>query len=250
MINNLTGRGRLTPSSGALFSSVKKKDNFLSETSDVFTLSIPEQKINGNYNEKPEETFKPESEYSFSLYPETSFHEKNAPVTIGIININDEHDNTFKKFPKEAAIVREREDHYGDENSFIINLGDVTYNGNNKEKGPGFFGPVTDILNSMDVELFVPGNHDFDHGGNYLEEEVISKINAKTLAANVEYKTGNTMDNTLPYRIEEVKGVKIGFIGLTTPKHKDKEEKDVVVNSIENSAEKYIPMVKKKGQTL
>ncbi len=249
LINRLIGTGKFSPPSAIIPSSTGEKNNFISTRSDVFTLSIPEEKSPDSYKKQSEERVKPETEYSFSHPSEISPNQGNSPVTIGIIHINDEHDNTFKKFPRESAIVREREEHYGDENSFIINLGDVTYNGSNKDAGPKYFGPVTDIFNSIDVELFVPGNHDLDHGGNYLEKEVISKLEATTLAGNVEYESGKPLENTKPYTIEEVNGVKVGFIGLTTPKHKEhgKNDKAVTVTPILESAEKYVPEVKSKG---
>lgn len=200
------------------------------------------------------ETFKAEYEYSFQYNPDTPHIKYEDTVTIGIIHINDEHDNTFKKLPREAAIVKNRGEYYGDKNSFVVNLGDITYNGNTKEKSPAYFGPVVDIFNAMDVEFFVPGNHDFQHGGKYLEKEVISNLKATTLLGNVTYKSNEPLAETQPYIIEEINGVKVGLIGITTPKHK-KEGKDIVgndviVSPIQENVEKYVGEVKKEGADL
>lgn len=193
---------------------------------------------------------KPESEFSFTPMPQCFATYGAAPLTFGIIAVNDEHDNTFRKFPREATIVRQREKHYGNDHSLIVNLGDPTYNGNSKEEGPEFFGPVTEIFDSMNVEFFVPGNHDLDHGGKYLENEVLSHIEAKTLAGNLHMASGKPLEGTEPYRIEEIDGIKVGLIGLTTQKIKD-SGKDasgaVTVDPILDAAQKLVPEVREKG---
>ncbi len=193
---------------------------------------------------------KPEAEYTFQLYsPDSKNSCQPSSTTIGIVHTNDEHDNTFKKFGREATIVKQRETIYGDENSYIINLGDITYNGNSKEKNSKFFGPVTSILNSMGVELFVPGNHDLEHGSDFLKENVLSGLEATSLLGNVAHKSGGTLEHIKAYKIEEINGVKVGFIGVTTPKShgEDNKEEDFTVTPIEESLRKLIPQVKNEG---
>ncbi|MEQ8169522.1 MAG: metallophosphoesterase [Candidatus Eremiobacterota bacterium] len=193
---------------------------------------------------------KPEAEYTFQLYSPDSKHSgQPSSTTIGIVHTNDEHDNTFKKFGREATIVKQRETIYGDENSYIINLGDITYNGNSKEKNSKFFGPATAILNSMGVELFVPGNHDLEHGSDFLKENVLSGLEATSLLGNVSHKSGGTLEHIKAYKIEEINGVKVGFIGVTTPKShgEDNKEEDFTVTPIEESLRKLIPQVKNEG---
>ncbi len=193
---------------------------------------------------------KPEVEYTFQLHsPDNKYSFQPLSTTIGIVHTNDEHDNTFKKFGREATIVKQRESIYGDENSYIINLGDITYNGNSKEKNSKFFGPVSAILNSIGVEFFVPGNHDLEHGSDFLKENVLSGLGATTLLGNVNYKSGGTLENIKPYKIEEIEGVKVGFIGVTTQKSHgtDKIEEDFNVTPISESLQKLIPQVKNEG---
>jgi len=193
---------------------------------------------------------KPEAEYTFQLYsPDDKCSFQPSSTTIGIVHTNDEHDNTFKKFGREATIVKQRETFYGDENSYIINLGDITYNGNSKEKNSKFFGPAKAILNSMGVEFFVPGNHDLEHGSDFLKENVLSGLEATGLLGNVAYKSGGTLEHIKAYKIEEINGVKVGFIGVTTPKShgEDKKEEDFTVTPIAESLQKLIPQVKNEG---
>ncbi|GEM_PF-2362243 len=197
-----------------------------------------------------ENEIKPEEEFSFSPWPQSTATNCAAPLTFGIVAVNDEHDNTFRKFPRETTIVRQREKHYGNDQSLIINLGDPTYNGNSKEEGPQFFGPVTEIFDSMNVEYFVPGNHDLDHGGKYLEKKVLSNIKANTLAGNLHMATGKPLEGTEPYRIEEIGGMKVGLIGLTTPKIRDRGKgaaDGVTVDPIQDAVQKFVPEVREKG---
>lgn len=74
--------------------------------------------------------------------------------------------------------------------------------------------PVVDILNYMNYDFFVPGNHEFNFGMDFLDE-MLKSFKGKILAANIEDSKGETY--YLPSAIVEKEGVKIGFIGATTP---------------------------------
>ncbi|MEQ8224938.1 MAG: metallophosphoesterase [Candidatus Eremiobacterota bacterium] len=178
--------------------------------------------------------------------------ESASPVEVSIIHTNDEHDNKFDKVAGEAAIVKSREKFHGDENSFIVNTGDVSYEGSNDEPGPQFFGPMADAFNSMGLEIFVPGNHEFQHGGKYLEEEFLPKLDATTLLGNVTYKDSKKpLEHTQPYVIKEANGVKVGFIGLTTPRQATSAHPDVGfdvnVQSLRSAASDLVKKAKADG---
>ncbi|WP_051515002.1 5'-nucleotidase C-terminal domain-containing protein [Fervidicella metallireducens] len=91
--------------------------------------------------------------------------------------------------------------------------------------------PVSEMLKSLGVIASAVGNHEFDWG--------IDKIASWSkdggfdfLAANiVDKKTGKPVDWAKPYKVVEVDGVKIGFIGLATPetafKTKPENVKDI-----------------------
>ncbi|MDR0548569.1 MAG: bifunctional metallophosphatase/5'-nucleotidase [Deltaproteobacteria bacterium] len=75
---------------------------------------------------------------------------------------------------------------------------------------------VAAVLNALDYQFFVPGNHEFDAGlvsfknlAELLKAEVIS-ANLKILDPLV------TIRNLKPYAIVEIKGQKVGLVGLTT----------------------------------
>lgn len=91
--------------------------------------------------------------------------------------------------------------------------------------------PTVEILNSLGMAVNVVGNHEFDEGttellrmvkgGDYPGDNVTrdySGMNNAELAANVVWKSGpNKGESILPaYKVEEVGGQKIGFIGVVT----------------------------------
>lgn len=179
---------------------------------------------------------------------------KGGPTSeLSIIHTNDEHDPDFdKRFPKEATLIHQREKLHGDEKSVIVNTGDLTYESSNDKPGPRFFGPIAEVMKAEGIEYFVPGNHEFQHGGKYLEEEFLPKLDATTLLGNVTLKSeGKPLDHTKPFVIENINGVNVGIIGLTTPKQKTKAHPhvgfDVNVKSISQGAAELVPQVKKAG---
>lgn len=71
------------------------------------------------------------------------------------------------------------------------------------------------VLNSMQLDGWVPGNWDFAYGKEQLQS-LANKMPFPTLACNV--RSENTEDTFLkPYTIKEMEGVKVGIIGLTYP---------------------------------
>ncbi|AHG85570.1 Ser/Thr protein phosphatase [Bibersteinia trehalosi USDA-ARS-USMARC-190] len=74
--------------------------------------------------------------------------------------------------------------------------------------------PVPKVLNAMKYDFFILGNHEFNFGMENLDE-IVKDIEAKTLTANFYHKDGKRYVE--PTAIVEKDGVKLGFIGLTTP---------------------------------
>ncbi len=69
---------------------------------------------------------------------------------------------------------------------------------------------VVELLNEMRFDAMVVGNHEFDFGQDVLKKR-ISEARFSVLGANVE-----GFDRLKPYVIKELKGVKIGIIGVVT----------------------------------
>jgi 2',3'-cyclic-nucleotide 2'-phosphodiesterase (5'-nucleotidase family) len=74
---------------------------------------------------------------------------------------------------------------------------------------------VIDILNQMDVDVMVPGNHEFDFGPEIFRARM-AEIEFPVVSSNIREADGSQPANTADERIVEVEGIKIGFYGLTT----------------------------------
>ena len=101
--------------------------------------------------------------------------------------------------------------------------------------------PAIAALNAMHYDIMVLGNHEFNFGMPIVDK-VISEFKGQSLAANIYYK-----DSGKPYlpatTIIEKEGIKIGFIGATTPFVPEYENKTGYVNQMEFTMP--IPEIKK-----
>ncbi|OCF99104.1 bifunctional metallophosphatase/5'-nucleotidase [Gilliamella apicola] len=101
--------------------------------------------------------------------------------------------------------------------------------------------PAIAALNAMHYDIMVLGNHEFNFGMPIVDK-VTSEFKGQSLAANIYYK-----DSGKPYlpatTIIEKEGVKIGFIGATTPFVPEYENKTGYVNQMEFTMP--IPEIKK-----
>lgn len=96
---------------------------------------------------------------------------------------------------------------------FLIDVGD--------EINGGFMGDITKgesiirVMNEMGYNLAVPGNHEFDYGvDNFLR--LTEMADFPYICCNfMDLGTGKTVLD--PYRIEEIGGWRIAFVGVTTP---------------------------------
>lgn len=74
--------------------------------------------------------------------------------------------------------------------------------------------PVPKVLNAMNYDIFVLGNHEFNFGMPALDA-ILEDMQAKKITANFYHKDGKRYLD--PTTIIEKDGVKLGIIGLTTP---------------------------------
>ena len=70
-----------------------------------------------------------------------------------------------------------------------------------------------DLMNSLGYEIAIPGNHEFDYGMDRFLE-LAEMADFPYISCNFNYKGDLIFD---PYIIKEFDGVKIAFIGVTTP---------------------------------
>ena len=95
--------------------------------------------------------------------------------------------------------------------------------------------PIVEAFNEMDLDGFIIGNHEFDWGIEeilkYRDQDLSNgEMEYPILAANIVYEDTQTpLENTVPYIIKEVSGVRIGVIGLI-----DRLENSISASKLEN----------------
>lgn len=75
-------------------------------------------------------------------------------------------------------------------------------------------GANIDLMNAVGYDIAIPGNHEFDYGMDRFLE-LAEKANFPYISCNFNLKGELVFD---PYVIKEFDGVKIAFVGITTPK--------------------------------
>ena len=110
--------------------------------------------------------------------------------------------------------------------------------------------PIPKVLNEMNYDIFVLGNHEFNFGMKAIDE-ILKDIKAKKLTANFYHKKNDKryIDATT---IIEKDGVKLGIIGLSTPMSAKFEEdtgnlKDMKFTSPTEEARTQVEKLKAKG---
>ena len=99
----------------------------------------------------------------------------------------------------------------------LVDCGDYLQGGSMGSLSKGKL--IVDLMNEMDYDLVTYGNHEFDYGMERLDE-LKGMMEFKTLAANVIYSGSrkNIFEDVDPYEIIEYGPVKVGYLGLLTPK--------------------------------
>ena len=110
---------------------------------------------------------------------------------------------------------------------------------------------VMKVLNEMNYDATVVGNHDFDYGLDNLHH-LVDTANFPVLGGNIiENSTGKVMSGVKPYIMKEVNGVKVGIIGVAEDKTAtDTNAENTVGLHFENSANtinKYKKELEKQG---
>lgn len=136
-------------------------------------------------------------------------------VNLTIVHTNDTHSRILSSnneigFAKIASKVKEIRN--SKENVLVLDAGD-TFHGQTIStlvKGES----VVEVMNTIQYDAMVPGNHDFNYGqGRLLELVQMTKF--PIIAANIIKADGATLLD--PYVIKEFNGIKVGIFGLSTP---------------------------------
>ncbi|MFA6207702.1 MAG: metallophosphoesterase, partial [Methylocystis sp.] len=73
---------------------------------------------------------------------------------------------------------------------------------------------IIDLLNRIGVDVFTPGNHEFDFGEAVFRQRM-GEATFALLAANLRDASGHTVPGFADSKIIDVDGVKVGIFGLT-----------------------------------
>lgn len=131
---------------------------------------------------------------------------------INIVGFNDFHGRFFEA-DLFAATVLQAQQGFGEENSLVISNGDAV--------GASLFEssiqqdqPTIDVLNTIGVDSWTQGNHEFDQGIDDATGRISPATNGPDLAANVTLADGSHSFDT--HAIFEVNGLKVAVIGAVT----------------------------------
>lgn len=127
---------------------------------------------------------------------------------VTVYHVNDVH-GQLKNMAKIKHIVDER----SKQNAVILVSSGDMFSGNpvvDNYKAPGY--PMIDIMNRTGFALAALGNHEFDYGDSILAERM-AQSEFSWLCSNADF-SGTHIRDVAPYRIVEVEGVSILFLGM------------------------------------
>jgi 2',3'-cyclic-nucleotide 2'-phosphodiesterase/3'-nucleotidase len=116
---------------------------------------------------------------------------------------------------------------------------------------PAETNPMAVVMNAMQYDAMTIGNHEYNYGQEVLDK-FIDEAQFPVLSANIRNADGR--EKYVPYLIQEIKGVKVGILGLTTvgipvwekPEHIAGLRFDDAVET----AKTYLPQMKAEGATI
>ncbi len=142
----------------------------------------------------------------------------NAPESKGIVilHVNDVHcginadDSTFGYADIAAYEAKLRSEGY---NTLLVDAGDFSQGDVIGTLSDGEY--IVDIMNELDFDIAVPGNHEFDYG---MEQffKLTEQADFDVISSNfVGLESGKSVLDG--WKIIEANGVKLGFVGISTP---------------------------------
>lgn len=145
-------------------------------------------------------------------------YDETPAKVIDILTINDFHGNIMEdeKNPGAAKLIGYvKEKKANNPNTIIVSAGD-NYKGS-KISNSTYGKPVSEMFRSMGLVASAVGNHEFDWGVDKIP--IWAEDGAfDFLAANIfNVETGELVKWVKPYKMVEVDGVKIAFVGLSHP---------------------------------
>ena len=111
---------------------------------------------------------------------------------------------------------------------------------------------IIDVLNDIQYDASIIGNHEFNYGIDYLASAIAS-YNHPVLAANIENEAGEVAFGQ-PYMIIEKAGVKIAVLGMVTQYIPHWEQPETIrglrFKSIVETAKAYVPKLREEADVV
>jgi len=124
---------------------------------------------------------------------------------IVIVHTNDAHCSNYTAYDKVATVAKDAD--------LLVDAGDAIQGDVIGTLSKGEY--LVDIMNKLGYDVATLGNHEFDYSMDRLKE-LVAKADATYVSCNlVDLATGKSLFDA--YKIIEVKGKKIAFVGITTP---------------------------------
>ncbi|MCR4804636.1 MAG: 5'-nucleotidase C-terminal domain-containing protein [Clostridia bacterium] len=130
-----------------------------------------------------------------------------APASdIVILHINDAHCHNYADYAKLATL--------GKGADFLVDNGDAIQGDVIGTLSKGEY--ITEIMNYVGIDVAGLGNHDFDYGMDQIKKIASEVAEFPYVCCNlIDLRTGEPLFDA--YKIFEVKGKKIAFVGIDTP---------------------------------
>lgn len=159
------------------------------------------------------------------IYPAAAQHQKDCPVRVTLLQVNDVYQFAPVDFGKHGGLARVltlRKTVLSESpNTLFLFSGDTlspSIESNTKQNGQALQGrQMIEAWNLAGLDYAAFGNHEFDFGPDVLRDRV-RESNFKWLGANVfDKKTGKLFADTPEFVVREFEGVKIGIFGILLP---------------------------------
>ncbi len=144
-----------------------------------------------------------------------SFASQSQKASIIILHSNDVHTSIDKdiSYAGVAAYKKRMQAQYGKDNVLLVDAGDAIQGGPVGALTRG--AAIIKIMNAVGYDYMTLGNHEFDYGMPRLME-LIKDLQSTVISCNIVH-TKDKKPYFTPYVIKEIQGVKIAFVGITTP---------------------------------
>ena len=157
--------------------------------------------------------------------PFAAFADDQSTIDITILGTSDLHgriypyeyatgtDDVDAGLAKVATVVKDLR--AKNPNSILFDCGDTLQDNSSELFNDLAVHPMIQAMNQIGYDAWVLGNHEFNFGLNFLNKN-IAAFKGATLSANI-YKEADNTRFVAPYKIFDIKGVRVAVVGITPP---------------------------------